>query len=467
MKGKGLKLTLYILIVVLISLISFFGIYVKDSSRISNIVNEYMLGSNLKGKAVMELKVDDTKNEVVYDENGQVVEEPDDENKDKYTTVEEPVNKEEVLNVENFEKSKNIIEERFKFIKLPDYNIRLNKSNGTIIIEADEGYMQDVSTMTSIIGKLEAKDTDSDELLFNNSNIKSVNATYQTDMEGATTVYLDITFNNDSKSKIDELKNKYTVVEEKNEETENTVNNETSEDETQTETEEDKEDVKTITLNFDGSLLNEAEFGDIIITNSTMRIPVANSSTNSSTINSYYNTAILIAHSINIGELPIVYTVEATEYFAANYGNVIEYIIIGLIVAVAVIYVYMIIKYKSKGVIGAISYTLWIALLLLAIRYTNIEITISSLLSFIVLILINAYITNAVIDASMENTDYTAILKNSYKKIVNLLIISIIILVVFSFTTFGLINSIGLLMVWGVLISVLNSLITAMILSIK
>ena len=467
MKNKGLKIILYILIVILISLVSFMGIYKRDTNRFSNIVNDYLLGSSLKGAAVLELKVDDTENEVIYDENGNIVEEVDEKNEDKYTTVNEPVNKEEVLNLDNYEKSKKIIEERLNFIEVPDYNIRLNHSDGTIIIEADETYLSDISTMVSIIGKIDARDSESDELLFDNSNIKNVRASYQTDSLGYTTVYLDISFNNDSKYKIDEIKNKYTTSVDESDESENNENETTNEVTEETEEEETTEDTKTINLNFDDTLLNEVEFSDIIISGSTLSMPVSDSSTNSSTINSYYNTAILVAESINIGQIPVVYETEATEYFAVNYENIMYYIIIGLVALFVIIYVYTIIKYKFKGIIAMISHIAWIAILLLIIRYTNVYLSISSILSLFVLMIINAYITNVILNTSQEYKEYAEILKNSYIKLIDMLLVVIIIFIVFSFTTFELISSVGLLMFWGVITVILNSLVTAKILSSK
>lgn len=459
MKNKGLKITLYVLIIILISLVSFIGVYRKDDNRFSNIVNEYLLGSNLKGKAVIELKIDDTENEIIYDENGNVVEEVDEENKDKYTTVKEPVNKEEVLNLDNYEKSKEILEKRFNFIKLPYYDIRLNKSNGSMIIETDEAYASDLSTMVSIIAKIDARDSANDELLFDNSNIKNVTANYQTDNSGAVTVYLDIALNSDSKSKIDEIKKKYADVEEAYSKNLNNVAEENVKSES------DTEEIKAINLNFDNTLLNEAEFADIIISGNTIKIPVGNSSTSNDRINSYYNTAILVANSINIGQIPVVYTIDSTEYFATDYQYIIDYMIIAILAIIIIVSVYTIIKYKYKGILATISYIAWIAIFLLIIRYTNIEITISSLLSFLVLIVINIYVTNVVVKVSKEDTNYTEILKNSYKKIIDLLAVSIIIFIVFSFTNFYPISSIGLFMFWGVLTIIVNSLITAKILT--
>ena len=114
-----------------------------------------------------------------------------------------------------------------------------------------------------------------------------------------------------------------------------------------------------------------------------------------------------------------------------------------------------------------ISHIAWIAILLLIIRYTNVYLSISSILSLFVLMIINAYITNVILNTSQEYKEYAEILKNSYIKLIDMLLVVIIIFIVFSFTTFELISSVGLLMFWGVITVILNSLVTAKILSSK
>ena len=56
-KLKGLRVTLIILIIILISLASFVGIYVKDKNKMSNIIPDFILGSDVTGNRIVELNV--------------------------------------------------------------------------------------------------------------------------------------------------------------------------------------------------------------------------------------------------------------------------------------------------------------------------------------------------------------------------------------------------------------------------
>ena len=62
------KLTI-ILIVLLIAVISFGGIYVKKLNKMENIIPSYLLGTDFKGKRVLLFKVSETQEEVASEEN--------------------------------------------------------------------------------------------------------------------------------------------------------------------------------------------------------------------------------------------------------------------------------------------------------------------------------------------------------------------------------------------------------------
>ena len=76
--NKKLKLILTILIIILLSMISFGGIYVQNKNKMDNILPNYLLGRDLKGYRRVELKVsDDIKETIKYDEQGNVIAEQD------------------------------------------------------------------------------------------------------------------------------------------------------------------------------------------------------------------------------------------------------------------------------------------------------------------------------------------------------------------------------------------------------
>ena len=137
MKKTGRKLTIVtmLLVILLISIVSFGGFYVKKQNRMENILPDYLLGIDLNGGRQIQLKVDDTINEVVYDKDGNVIESPTEEDKTtEGNTVEKvAVNPEDSLTWDNFEKAKRIMEQRLKTAGITDYTVRL-AGNGDIFL---------------------------------------------------------------------------------------------------------------------------------------------------------------------------------------------------------------------------------------------------------------------------------------------------------------------------------------------
>ena len=53
-KLKGLRIALIIFIIILLSLISFVGIYVKDKNEMSDIIPDFILGSDIEGNRIIQ-----------------------------------------------------------------------------------------------------------------------------------------------------------------------------------------------------------------------------------------------------------------------------------------------------------------------------------------------------------------------------------------------------------------------------
>ena len=82
---KKLKVILVALTVILLTLVSFIGIYVKKSNVYENIMADYLFSKNLKGSRVIELAVDTSTEEVTYDKDGNVVEKEEDSTTEETT----------------------------------------------------------------------------------------------------------------------------------------------------------------------------------------------------------------------------------------------------------------------------------------------------------------------------------------------------------------------------------------------
>lgn len=183
-----LKIILSILVIVLVTAISFGGIYIQNKGRMSNIIPEYSLGMDLQGSRKLGVIVDDSTNKVIYDKDGNVVTEEGEDT----TTKEEPINPEEVLTKENFEKSKEIINKRLQLLNVPDYTIALNEEDGSIMVDMlDYSDTDTVAQYMYLPGKFEVTDPDGNVLL-DNSHIEkaTVKYGYVSSNSNATTVFL-------------------------------------------------------------------------------------------------------------------------------------------------------------------------------------------------------------------------------------------------------------------------------------
>ena len=194
-KFKGLKITVIVLLIILLSMVSFIGIYVQDKNQVKNILPEYILSRDLKGHRRIELKVnDEVKETKKYDESGNLI--TDDSITEVARTEETKVNSDEVLTKENFEESKKVLEKRLEKMQVTNYVIRQNEENGNIIIELPENDDTDnVVGQVSLQGKFEIVDKDTNEVLMTNDDLKSVQSRYGTTSSGTTAIVLNIQFN--------------------------------------------------------------------------------------------------------------------------------------------------------------------------------------------------------------------------------------------------------------------------------
>ena len=117
---KGLKITLIILLIILISIISFAGIYVQDKKQMKNILADYKLGMDLQGSRVITTTVSTETEIIYYDKDGNVVNtEAEDGSQEEVA-----VNGEDSLTKENYLKAKEVIGKRLSDFGISEYLIR-------------------------------------------------------------------------------------------------------------------------------------------------------------------------------------------------------------------------------------------------------------------------------------------------------------------------------------------------------
>lgn len=433
-KNKILKLTFIILVIILLSMVSFIGIYVQNKNEIVNILPEYLLAKDLKGYRRIELKVSDKIAETIkYDAEGQVI---TDENTEVARTEEKKVNEEEILTEENYKIVKEMIEKRLKKMQVKDYIIRQDKTTGNMIIEIPENKNTDrVVGQLSMQGKFEIIDNETKEVLMTNEDVKSVKSGYGTTSNGATAIFINLQFNKEGTEKFKKITNTYiqtTVTKEATEE------GKEPEEETVT---------KEIAIKIDDSTLLTTYF-DEEVSNGLLQLSVGSSSSSTTEeLQEYLLEANSMAALLDSGKMPIVYEVEQNKFVFSDITNKEKGVVISSIIILLTIgMIYFIIKYKTKGILGSISFVGYIAIYLIALRYFNVEISIGGIVGIIISIALSYTI--------MLNILKQKEIMPTIKKYTLVFITTLIIAIVFTFMNIGM----GITLFWGIVISLLYHL---------
>ena len=119
METRKLGKILMVLCVIAICLISFVGILVSKQGQMKNVLPEYRLGMNLTGGRVSKFKISEKTEDTIYDAEGKVTNEGTNEDgslKEGYRKETKPVNAEDCLNIDNYQKAKKVMENRLKSI---------------------------------------------------------------------------------------------------------------------------------------------------------------------------------------------------------------------------------------------------------------------------------------------------------------------------------------------------------------
>lgn len=430
--NRILTLTLIILIIILLSIISFLGIYVQDKNKMVDNVKEYQFGMDLTGSRQIELKVSTDTKTINYDADGNVIDSSDTET-EVANTENKAVNSEEVLTASNYEQAKKILQDRFKTMEVNCYEIRLNKDNGNIIVNIPENDDTDlIVAQMQYQGRFEIVDNDTNEVLMTNDDIKTAQAGYGTTSSGTTSIFLNIEFNKDGKEKFRNITNQY-------------VQTKTTDEETG----EEKTTERKIALKIDDDTLLTTYFNEEV-SNGILQLSVGSSYNSTEDLQSSLLQANNLAAILNAGKMQVVYEINSNTYVASEItSDNIELFITLAIIALTIAIVYLIIKYKEKGILVSISLIGYLALLLIVLRYTNVIITTSGLIAIILSVVLDYMISLKI----LKNTEEA--LYDSMKKFALTLIPLTIIAIVFSFNSWITISSFGMIMFWGIIVNMI------------
>ena len=459
-KIKIFKTITIVLIIIAVSLISFVGVFRSKLNFSENVIPEFIYGMEIAGTREFKFTLDTNSEEkdVYVDSDGNIKGEvvtnstETENNISLDATVGEEVAEEEVekveyatekriiksnddsvLNKESYEKTKSIIQERLQSAQIPEYNIRLDTIRGDLILEVPENESTALAYELALEqGKFEIIDSQTGVILLDNSDIKKASAVYYSD--ATYQAYLQIEFSKDGAEKLKEISKKYVQV----------IN-------------EQAQDVsKYVELKLDGSTLLKTYFGEEL-SQGVLQITMGNATTDYEEFNKSYESATYFANVLNSGKTPNVYTLVSDNFVQSQITEEMISTIKALFaISILIVSVVLIIKYKYKGLLGALASIGYIAVTLLSIRYTNVTITLNSILA-----IFGIFIVNYIFIINFLNRQKTDSAKHSFleaMKEINITIIPLwVVAVIFTFMTNITIGSVGMVMFWGLFVHVVYS----------
>lgn len=423
---KKVNVVLIILVILLISIISFIGIFYQNKNKMANYIPDYTLGTDLSGYRKVVLTVDDSSEE----------------------------NTDELKNYDNYVKSANIIDKRLHSMNVSDYTVRCDESTGQIELTLPENMQTDyILADITQKGKFEIKDENTDEVLMNNDDIKNVKIqSVQSTYSQAKTVYMDIHFDGQGSKKFKDITKNYQNVIANETATSNEVTNEnTATNETTNE----------VSLNIDGTSMMTTTFSEVV-DNGILSLSLGSATSNDELKTLMYQAESLAAILEN-GEMPLQYEVTGNLYVSASVEQSQINILIYIGIAIAVImFVGAIIKYKGKGLAISLASIGLVAFYLLVLRYANVIMTLEGILAIGLVFIINYVFCIMFLNGLKKNVEksFTKTLQEFSTAMIPMLIFS----VVCCFANWMPIFSFGMVLFWGLVISVIYNFVITQLL---
>lgn len=474
---KKVKVLVAVLLIVLLSLVAFCGVFTKEKGIWNNIIPNYKLGMDLAGVRQLRYIVDpEEKEKYVYiDENGNIkgevwkdgsvtTAEKENEASEEDKQAEElqysketrtiKSNPDEKLTKENFELAKKIIQQRLKAQKISGYDIRIDDVTGQLVIETgnDNDTVDKVEDIVSTVGKFQIIDYQNGVVLMDNSDIKNVSVV--TSNNSGYNTYLQIEFNKAGGEKLKEISNKYVETKlEKNDE--DTTQNVDEEGNIIVEADEQSDDTekKYVSIVFDETTMMTTYFGEEM-TNGILQISIGSQESEYDQFIKNYNTAQAICDNLNSGVMPIDYELETDNFVNSliNEKDLNKIKIISIII-VAMISLVFCIKFGKNGIIASILGIGYIAVISLVIRYTNATVSSGAVIAYVIVIAINYVFMKMLIEN--KNSNYLNIALEFCLNLIPLCVIAVIFTLM---TAYG-VSSIGMAFFWGIVLNVLYNFI--------
>lgn len=465
---KKLKLLTIILMIILLTMVAFFGVYVQTQNRMENKLKDYSYSMELKGSRVVTLEVSKESKTVIKDAEGNEVANSDtltDEEitQNGYVKEEVAYNSEEILNTENYKNSKQIIEKRLKKLDVENYIIKLDEQTGNIILELEENEDTDyIISNIGTTGKFEIVDSQTNEVLMTNQDIKLSNVMYGQGSTGTTSgksVYLNIEFTKEGAKKLEDISNKYVPAPEKEEAEENAAE--------EGATEEVEEKDKEITMKIDDQEIMTTTFEEPVKTGQ-LQLSMGNAATDEETLQNNISQASSMATVLDSGNMQVRYEVIGNQYILSditeNDLQMVKYVLMGITTVGLIV---LIIRYKLNGLLGAISYVGLASVFTLVLRYTNVVLSIEGIFGIAIILLLNYIFINKIL-GKLKQEKMKVALTETYKEFFIKIIPICIMVIAFCFIKWIPISSFGMVMFWGIaIIAIYNIVVTNCLLKIK
>lgn len=452
---KRIRIIAILIITALVIAIGFFGIYVKNNGVWSNALPEYNLGMDFEGYRELHFELDtieETK-EVYVDENGNYKGDvPSSDGTSTDVAQEAPVeteyrtetrtiarNDSSKINIENFEKTKKIIQNRLEKYNLYEYNLRQDSVTGKIVLEVPDDEDVDLKkSLVSTIGELKFVDSETGVILLDDSNLTSTSPFSRTNENGEYEVYLQLDFDEEGKKILEEITGEYI-------QTVDASGNTTG---------------SRVEVRLDDQPMVSTYFNEAI-TSGTVHVPMGDPTTDYDEYYELVQNVQEVADIINEENLPLYYTITDDVKIQSRLTEDIQTTIYAICaVILLVVSICMVIKYKFEGFRQAVLNLGYIASLLIMFRFTNVVVTFNSLTALIGVIVINYIFAIKFLNKLKKENNRKVVLKETLKELYLAIIPVVIIAIVFTFMSAVVINSIGMTLFWGLLLQILFSLIT-------
>lgn len=426
-----------ILVLALLMFASFFGVYKKnENGEKVNLLPNIKLGMEFGQTRTITANVSEQTTKTIYDAEGNIIT-PEDgveyTEEAGYKTVETPVNDASIKTLENYRKTKDIIEKRLEGNNIADFNIELDEKTGQIKLQIPENESADeIEYLIKNTGSLILLDSETFEVVFDNSYFdKAEVMRSQGDIE--TGIFLQLSFNEEGTKRINELADIYkTTTEEQTDETGETKQVEKS---------------KSVWVILNDSFLGATVLPNIVYDGKIILTFAASSDTKE--LNEAVKSASQQAVLLNSGTTPLQYEYsdEVVETNITTQSILLYLSAIGMVFLLA--YAYLIIKFKAKGFISIYFQVGYLAVLLLLLRLTSVTITMEGMAAIIISLILEYIFTY--ITLTNLNTEVEGMYKKSNLQFLFNSLPIYIIALVFTYGKLTYINSFGMTLFWGII----------------